>query len=455
MEKNARAAEAAVYVRESRDEQHTKYETIENQKRLLQDYAARQGWHVYQIYEDDNVSGTSFFRPGLDRLTRDMEAGCFDIILLKDLSRLGRHNGRTLLFLEAAEEAGIRIVAADGRYDSFGCTELAGLDSWFNERYAADISRKIRASLQYKIQSGEYVGTAPYGYRKVKGEGRLEPFPEQAFYVGKIYELYLAGWGYARIARHFTEKKIPPPKSRWSSQTVMRILRSPVYTGVTVQGVSQKISYKSKKTRRLPEDQWVITENTHKPIISREIFEKVRQLRQEKKPGEENNRGRISPYKNLVFCGYCGSKMYAKDDGYLCSAYIREGVRGCRRCYSKESEITKVFLPLLQSALAVISVEDGEERTAPDPLSTVETLCRKRLELLYEDRLRGLIDSETYLRLSEQEKERLYAVQSEKESAAISTRRLFQRFLHETAESISPELLRDMAMAVIEKCTVK
>ena len=446
----------AIYVRESRDEKLKNYETIETQRKLLENYAAQQDWRVSDVYEDDNVSGTTFQRPGLSRLEQDMQSGLFDIILLKDLSRLGRNNGRTLLFIEFAEETGLRIVTADGRYDSNSNTELAGLDTWFNERYAADISRKIRASLQFKIQSGEYIGTAPYGYKKCTVGGHLEPNPAQAFFVRQIYDLYLAGWGYSKIARHFTEENISPPKSNWSSQSIMRILSSPVYIGVTVQGVSQKLSYKSKKTLRLPVDRWVVTPNTHEPIISREIFDRVQEERMHRQHGEANNRGRLSPYKNLVFCGYCGSKMYAKSGGYLCSSYIKNGTKGCLRCFVTERDITELLLLRLQEQLGELSIEeDTGNSTMAETVRQLEEACQKRMALLYEDRLQGIIDADTYMKLTAQEREKVRKLQAEQQSMQLSARALIQRFLQEVPASISAELLHDVAMAAVEKCTVK
>ena len=454
-ERKNKKLQAAVYVRESRDENQKNYDTLETQRKLLEEYAGAQGWQVFAVYEDDNISGTTFQRPGLSRLEQDIQSGNIDVILLKDLSRLGRNNGRTLLFIEFAEEAGVRIVTADGRYDSESNTELAGLDTWFNERYAADISRKIRASLKYKIQSGEYIGTAPYGYKKTARGGSLEPDNEKAFYVSKIYELYLSGWGYSKIAKHFTEIRIPPPKSNWSSQSVMRILSSPVYIGVTVQGVSRKLSYKSKKTVRLPSDRWVVTYGTHAPIISREIFYRVQEERASRHHGEANNRGRLSPYKNLVFCGHCGGKMYSKNGGYICSSYIREGAEGCVRCFATEKEITEFLLPKLQEHLRKIQIEEISLTTVRKDMEKLETNCRKRLELLYSDRLQGIIDAETYLNLAEQEKTKMKNLYEEQRRNSFSAHELIKRFLDEVPEAISEELLHDVAAAAVEKCTVK
>ncbi len=447
----------AIYVRESRDEKLQNYETIETQRRLLEQYAhGHTDWQVVSVYEDDNISGTTFHRPGLFRLEQDMRNGVVQILLLKDLSRLGRNNGRTLLFLEFAEEVGVRIITADGRYDSATNTELAGIDTWFNERYAADISRKIRASLKYKIQAGQYIGTAPYGYKKTQSGGGLEPDPGKAFYVKRLYDLYLQGWGYEKLARLYNEEQVPPPRSRWSAQSIMRILRSPVYIGTTVQGVSYKLSYKSKKTARLPEREWVVTRGTHTPLISEQLFLAVQNERQKREHGHANNRGRLSPYKNLVYCGYCGSKMYSKAKGYLCSVYMKKGADCCRRCYVAEKEITETLLPALQREVQKITYwEDFGCRGAEQEAAVLEKECEKRLALLYNDRLSGVISLEQYKRLAEIEQRRLNRLQAEQQSFQADAKTLVEAFLQEVPETVEDSLLRAAAAAAVEKCTVK
>lgn len=446
----------AAYVRESRDEQLKKIATLENQLLLLKQYIEKHpDWKLYDSYADDNISGTVFMRPELNRLISDVEAGKIDIILLKDLSRLGRNNGRTLMFLDWAEEKGVQVITTDGRYDSNSNTELAGIDTWFNERYAADISAKIRSVLQMKIKEGEYIGTAPYGYRK-KLHGKLEPDPVEAVYVQEIYRQYLSGKGYEKICNYLKSGKIPPPRNNWSPQSVMRILTSPVYIGTTVQGVSRKQSYKSKKTMRLPEAQWTITENTHEPIISAAIFEKVQKERLSRQKGTGNNRGKIPAFKNLLYCGYCGKKMYSKGSGYICSTYVKEGTEYCHRNFVITKNLITDILPKLKQELSVIHFNSEIGKNNQKSLiKEAESNCRKRLEVLYNDRLNGIIDGEMYKKMAEKEKNTLADILHTAKKEDCNCEMLLQAFMTETTDTVPPDLLRLLLSVTVEKCIVK
>lgn len=423
-------ARVAIYVRESRDEGMTAYETIETQRELLVKYTQEHGLgDIVGIFEDDNYSGTDFERPGFRAMEAEMECGGLDIILLKDLSRLGRSNGRTLVFLEYAESLGIRVITFDGRYDSHCNTETAGIDTWFNERYVADISGKIRASLNFKIQSGDYIGTAPYGYRKAADRpGRLEPEPAEAELVREIYRLYSEGWGYKKIAAYLTEQSIPPPQlsrnrsGTWNPQSVRRILISPVYIGTTVQGISEKNSYKSKKTRRLPESQWTVTPDTHIPLVEKPLYEAVQALRRSRQNGSGNYRGRISPFKNLVYCGYCGAKMFSRSSnggmrhGFICSTYVRKGAGACRRNYIDEADLKALLFPILQASFAACAkagtiydsvfaplFQSARTRNPAQHLELLKKECKeleRRECVAYEDRLKGVVSEALFQKIS-------------------------------------------------------
>ena len=274
-----------IYTRESRDDNDENYETIETQRDLLIDFVKREKLgEVFRVYIDNNVSGSAFEREGLGQLKEDIINHRIDLLLVKDLSRLGRNNAKTLLFLDFIEEHGVRLLTYDGKYDSLKDNDTVGIETWINERYLRDTSRKIRASLRFKIKRGEYIGNAPYGYVKsIKEKNRLEIDEETAHVVREIFDLYKRGYGYAYIARILTERGYPPPSNRknirnesssgWNPVGIQRILSNRVYIGDTVQGISEKISYKSKKTRRLPQSDWVITEGTHAAIIDKDDFE--------------------------------------------------------------------------------------------------------------------------------------------------------------------------------------
>lgn len=423
-----------IYVRESRDDNEENIETIENQRELLLDFASRFApGKVCGVYEDDNVSGSAFDRPGLDRLKNDVAGGRVDLLLLKDLSRLGRNNARTLLFIDFLEERGVRLVTFDGRYDSLGDNETAGLETWINERYVRDASRKIRASLRFKIERGEYLGHAPFGYvKKLPGVNRLFVDEENAPTVKRIFELYTSGLGYASIAALLNAQGLPGPKGgRWSGIAVRRILCGRVYTGDTVQGVSERVSFKSRKTRRLPEGKWVMTENTHEAIVSREEYSEVQNIRRSRARAHTPHKRNVHPLHGLVRCGRCGSVMYARkkkdaSTAYLCGNYCRNGSGACSSHFVNESEILGHIMKELAGALRRPELANAlKERAGADGLpgdtagGRAERNARqlalrlKQQETLYSDRLEGRISGQLFDRMNEQLEARIAALRQE------------------------------------------
>ena len=142
-----------IYVRESRDDNEENFETIETQRDLLVDFVSRKRYgEIYRVYIDDNVSGSLFERDGIEQLKADIFAKNINLLVAKDLSRLGRNNAKTLLFLDFLEENGVRVITFDGKYDSAQDNDTVGIETWFNERYVRDISKKIKANLRFKIE---------------------------------------------------------------------------------------------------------------------------------------------------------------------------------------------------------------------------------------------------------------------------------------------------------------
>lgn len=422
-----------IYVRESRDENEENFETIETQKGLLTDFAGKiKGGRIHDVYMDDNVSGAAFERDGLKKMKEDVEKGNINLLLLKDLSRLGRNNAKTLLFLDYLEEYGVRVLTCDGRYDSLRDNDTVGIETWFNERYIKDISRKIRASLRYKIKKGEYIGNAPFGYKKSTGEkNRLFTDEEAADTVRLIFRLYRRGYGYRSIAGILNGKGCGASGGRaWSGTAVRRVLINRVYTGDTVQGISEKISFKSKKTRRLPSESWTVTENTHEAIITKEEFAEVQRLREARK-GRAPHKNRLHILSGLMVCGRCGSRMYARmksgnQTKYICGRYYKYGSKACSGHAVYEDTILAVIklelLKLLGSSEAVdgfreLAASAGIfESNAGEKLSKLEQQLlqkKKQQEMAYMDRLEGRITEQLFLKISRQLEERISNLKAE------------------------------------------
>lgn len=466
-----------IYVRESRDDFGENYETIENQRDLLLHYVEAQKLGcVYAVYTDDNVSGSAFERKGLSRLKDDVRSGKINLLLLKDLSRLGRNNAKTLQFIDFLEEHGVRIMSSDGRYDSLKDNDTVGIETWINERYIRDISRKIRSCLRFKIQRGEYVGNAPFGYRKASGEkNRLCPEESEVETVRLIYRLYRLGYGYTSIASMLNERRCVPPQGElWNRITVRRILTSRVYIGDTVQGISEKVSFKSKKTRRLPENEWVITKGTHEGIISPEEFMEVQRIRESKTEGKAKRNSPVHILNGLLWCGGCGSKMYARRRSagiaYVCGNYFRNGKSSCTSHLIYEDEIIKHiqnellglfskgdYLPEIKRMLECrgeLRSDSGEKRSRAEKQLA---MLRRQQEILYTDRMENRITEQLFLRMNKRIEEKLSLVEREIERTRpdLSDSKYIEQIGNKIKRDLTRcELTNEMARMVVSGIAV-
>jgi site-specific DNA recombinase len=427
----------AIYVRESRDDDGENIDTIETQRDLLLDYASRFFKNSEcQIYMDDNVSGSLFNRPALTRLKKDVLSGRIDCLLLKDLSRLGRNNAKTLLLLDFLEENGVRILTLDGKYDSRKDNDTVGIETWFNERYVRDISKKIRTTLRYKIERGEYLGNAPYGYKKSsEGKNHLIVDSNTAHIVREIFDLYKKGYGYTSIANILNERNIPSPSAgKWNHVTIGRITSNRVYTGDTVQGISEKISFKSKKTRRLPQEEWVVTENTHTAIIPKAEFEIVQKIKEKRRTNRMPHKNKIHLLRGLIYCGDCASIMYArkhqkKGVSYVCSNYFKNGAAACSSHLVYESQIIKYISTVLeeeftdQETLKKLNdlIEKDQLLSWDSAEMQIKNLAKqisskqKQQQIVYMDRLEGRITTEFFEKMNRQIEENITFLQEEKD----------------------------------------
>jgi len=424
----------AIYVRESRDDNEQNYETIETQRGLLEEFVkSRNLGSIVKVYVDDNVSGAGFERKGIEELKNDISRGIVNLLVIKDLSRLGRNNAKTLLFLDYLEENGVRVITYDGRYDSLKDNDTVGIDTWYNERYIKDISRKIRANLRFKIQKGEYIGNSPFGYLKSPNEkNKLVVNHDEAKVVKKIYALYQEGWGYSRIAAYLNQKGCPSPsKGTWNPVTVRRILTNRVYIGDTVQGVSERISFKSKKTRRLPEDRWVITENTHEAVIDREEFYRVQKMIKEKLAGEGPHKGVIHLFRGVIYCGRCGKVMFARARknrpmAYVCSSYGKNGRIECSSHHVREDLLVETvaedIIKLIDSVepdskltQRLESLFSDDDRAEYERLEKQISQKLRQQEILYLDRLEQKISEDLFVRMNRQLEEKVQLLREELE----------------------------------------
>ncbi|MGN0136499.1 recombinase family protein [Anaerotignum sp.] len=307
---------AAIYCRlsvEDREKGMAESESIQNQKSLLWEYAEKQGWKVYGVYADEDYSGLREDRPAFQQMLEAAKEGRFSIILCKTQSRFTR-NAATAerYFHQLFPLWGIRFVTVVDHVDTAlrANKKARQINSLVNEWYSEELSENIRAVFRRKMEEGQFLGNyAPYGYLKDPARRHhLIPDGETAPVVEKIYDLYLSGLSCKMIAERLTAEGVLTPTQikkqrgqdlgrkdwgKWSAGTVRKILQNPVYLGHMAQGKEEKISFKEKKTRELPKDQWIVVENTHEAVIKKEIFAEVgrRMARQRKvRPLEKNSR---------------------------------------------------------------------------------------------------------------------------------------------------------------------
>ena len=297
---------AAIYCRlsvEDTDKGAEESESIQNQRTMLVSYAEKQGWQIYDVYIDEDYSGLREDRPAFQRLLQDAAKGYFSVILCKTQSRFTRNAVTAERYLhEIFPRWGIRFVTVVDHVDTAfrGNKKARQINSLVNEWYSEELSENIRTVFRRKMEEGQFLGNyAPYGYRKEPTDRHhLVIDPETAPVVKEIYDLYLSGLSCKMIAMRLTARGVPTPSQmkkrrgedmgrkeciRWSAGTVRRILRNPVYLGHMVQGKEEKISFKEKKTRELPENRWYVVENTHEAIIKKDKFNEVGRMLEEKR----------------------------------------------------------------------------------------------------------------------------------------------------------------------------
>lgn len=288
---------AVIYLRLSKEDiekgEKETSKSIENQKNILEEYAKLHHFQIYEYYIDDDYSGLYFERPAFTQMLSDASKHKFGIILAKSQSRLSRNMEHTEYLLHNLfPQLGIRFI---GVVDGVDSAQKSGkkarqINALVNEWYSEDLSENIRAVYQRKMQQGEYLGAyAPYGYQKNKeNHHKLEIVESEAYWVRKMYELYLQGCSIQEIQHELMKNKVETPRAKrrgeliyqWSASTIKKILANEVYIGSVVQGKSKRKSFKEKKVVFCSRENWIVVKSMHEPIIESILFEQVKQIRE-------------------------------------------------------------------------------------------------------------------------------------------------------------------------------
>lgn len=387
------------YVRLSRDDDKKNYSSIENQKSLIERYAKENGMEISEFYEDDGVSGYIFDRPSFSALLDKLESGEIDIVIAKDLSRIGRNNAKVLLFLDHICQIGKRLIIIDDNYDTLKDNDdIIGIKSWFNERYVKDASKKIKTIIHMKQKEGTYLTHAPYAYKIDKKQFVIDE--DQAEVIRKIFRLYLEGHGYRRIADILNSQHVPTPStamrealnaeggrvkcqarisSRWNDYSVRDILKNDFYVG------TYRLHKREKRVihgtdHRVPKEKQYVFENHHEAIIHREDFEVVKRIMSERAKNDfrsNRNEGPVPPFSSTLFCKDCGSKLVlirrkmktTTRVYYICSTYNTKGIRYCSKAHLINAEdiqeyfkaFLKACLPIWEDAIKEFRMDDYEK----------------------------------------------------------------------------------------------
>ena len=491
---------AALYIRLSKeDESEGPSQSVQNQESLLREFVQQHRLSVYDTYIDDGWSGTSFDRPAFQQMIADIEARKVNMVITKDLSRLGRDYILTGHYMERYfPEHRVRYISLlDGIDTGVDSTanDITPFRAIMNDMYAKDISKKIKSVKRDKQRKGQFIGGKPvYGYKMHPTEkNKIVIDEEVAPIVRRIFALALSGMSCRNIAALLNQEGVPTPATYanlpvarpgpytglWSSERISDMLQNETYIGNMVQGRSVKISYKSKKCLKQDPANWVVVEGTHEPLVDRETFQKVRMLVNSRR----HTRSRTYDFllKGLIFCHECGyplavlNRKNAKGEDvlyFVCRTYQRFTKAGVCTCHSiKEKTVTDAviakvrevcqaylnsdeLLPVAQEAVENARKQSSLESEFQALQSKIDSLTAN-LDRMYTDRLNGLLPEADFQRIfsrikleREQLEEKRQELELHKKSPVRNedrARELVQRFIETAGES------RELLVSLIER----
>ena len=445
----------ALYERLSRDDfgkdddQQRESNSISNQKAMLEEFAARQGFTNIVHFTDDGISGTCFDRPGFLAMMREVEAGNVEYLCIKDMSRMGRDYLKVGQIMEILRQRGVRLIAINDGVDSArGDDDFTPFRNIMNEYYARDTSRKIRSTFQSKGKSGKHLtGTVIYGYLWNEARDQWLVDPEAADVVKRIFAMTIDGYGPYQVASKLKEEKILIPSAYlaqhgegvnknktfkdvygWGSSTICNLLEKREYLGHTINFKTRK-HFKDKKSHYVPEDEWTIFENTHEPIIDQQTFDLVQKIRGNVRRYPDGW-GEAAPLTGLLYCADCGGKMYVhrtnngkRISQYTCSQYTKVPCGTlCKTQHRINEDVVLSLVSEMLKAIAEYAKHDRAEfvRVVQEAQSSQQTAeVRKQrtrlatakqrvseLEVLlckiYEDNILGKLSDSRYATLDAQ-----------------------------------------------------
>ena len=509
---------AGIYVRLSRDDERAGESlSIENQKTMLTKYVSEQGWILHDIYVDDGVSGTTFEREGVQRLLDDAKAGVINLIIVKDLSRFGRNYIQVGQFVDYIFPLyNVRFIALSDNIDTANqdttAMDMMPITNVFNEWYASNTSKKIRAVHYANAKVGRNnMSHAPFGYLIGNDEKRsLIVDEEPAKIVRRIFELRAQGMRPGQIAVLLNSENVITPHDYkvekfngkyasakvfhlWSSVAVNRILKNPAYIGNLALHRVTTVSYKNHKPIYRPEEEWAVTENAHPALVSKELWDRVREAEASVSQGKRTKHGYTHPLSGFLFCADCGGKM-KMSWGYSnlkkgpkrvvydfnCGNRMRLGKSFCFSHYISASNMEAILLSdIREKAELVMKDEESirrrflERKKLLEESKYAETkrnlgkkkqrICEleKLIESAYEDKVAGKIPEEVCIGFIEKYTAQLRELKSETEKLEMSLSESKQagadveEFISRIKKYLEvKELTREMCVELIDRIIV-
>lgn len=430
-----------IYLRLSKeDEMTSQSESISNQREYVTSYVVEQGWNIIDVYIDDGYSGLNFERPAFKKMLSDIENEKINLVITKDLSRLGRDYIDTGNYLERYfPQMNVRYIALNDGIDTFSNNsnnDMSPFKSVINDMYAKDISKKIRSVMDTKRKNGQFIGAfAPYGYKKDPlDKNRFIIDDEVVDIVKRIFNSYLQGKSMCAITNSLNDENIHCPakyksltstyknamvkRYLWTQETIKRILTNPSYMGNMAQGRQVKINYKLDKFRKIPRSDWIIAEDTHEPIVLPDDFYTVQELIQKKIVHYDKGEKATHLLNGLTFCKDCGAKVtYRRNSSKKmiaqCMTYSKHGPRFCSSHRVQESILDKIVIEELKKVSNEVLKDQFYEKfesIKPEKNNNIDkeferinkklNETKEVIKSLYVDKVKGLIDEEMFMQMS-------------------------------------------------------
>ncbi len=442
-----KTCKVGAYIRLSKEDEGTnkESESITNQREYIKEYAEKNGMFIYDYYVDDGYTGSNFDRPNFKRLIKDIELGVINTVITKDTSRLGRDFIETGHYMfKFFPENNIRYIAILENFDTEkpnGVEDIIPFQTVINDMYLKDTSRKIKSIRQNKMKQGLFVGsTVSYGYKRDDNNKYKFIIDEySASIVRRIFNMRLKGMTASMIARTLTDEGIEPPSvynnknikktyttNLWKISSVNHILNNEVYIGNIIQRKFDKVNYKSKKKIKLPKEEWIISENMHEPIISKEIFNQVQNIKKIKSGVGKKKYDYL--LKGLVYCSECGAKMtvrksykknkkkpYVDKPYFCCKTNVDYRNGNCSLHYFQEEKLNEIVIKKLRKMISSHSKRDELESKYNSKSSNTSSIKEFERELstyknkieviekatsdLYKDRAKGILTSDDFYKI--------------------------------------------------------